>query len=587
MTPTELWLLEHTRVLSMSLAGVGALLGALLGPRVGRWRRASGVRRALRRLGEPLRHAADGRPRDGAVQGTLEGRSDDGVLALQRDPTGVDAPPTRWRAPGLTVVSPLGRVSLEGEVEVRAGHAARGDARVGEGAALALRHGDVVRVRGVVEGVAGGASQGDSYRDASAAWRMVPGGDGALLAARVDVDPSPVGAASRAIAAALGAALSLLCLTALGFVGLARLDALRGAEVSVGERLVCEGRGVGWGVLASLSPLSRRRAVDGLLRTLACREQRGFAEVDAQERLIGLLGNDPTGACLQRADVLLRGRRFARAAERYEACGTEQATEQAGLLWAFLARYDRASALAQARLSTVSDPAALLRLHLRWHLLAGNDDAARAALRRAEALLDRRHAPVRPGRETWYRGHHASAEALRCAQEFLATPGTPDAMLAGAPGCAARLRQDLPGPTRCEADVRMANLDDGAGAWQSGEALREVGRERLRATLEGADIRPALQLLRAEPPPLAAALLVALVRRGQRADGDRARLRAFVETEFPHELLRGYDAGTVRWIAGAIDHPALVEESREVAARQCAAQRRAATHPALRALTEL
>ncbi len=80
---------------------------------------------------------------------------------------------------------------------------------------------------------------------------------------------------------------------------------------------------------------------------------------------------------------------------------------------------------------------------------------------------------------------------------------------------------------------------------------------------------------------------MALVRRGQRRDDDRARLRAFVETEFPHELLRGYDAGTVRWIAGAIDHPALLAESREVAARQCEAQRQGATHPALRALNEL
>lgn len=587
MTPSDYWLLEHARSLSLVLVAVGALLGALLGPRIGRWRRSAARRGVLRRLGEPLSHAADARPRDGAVQGTLEGESADGVLALQRDPTNSHEPPTRWRAPGLTLVSPLGRVALDGEVEVRAGHALLADVRVGEGAARALRRGDVVRVRGVVEGVAGGASHGESYRDASAAWRMVPGGDGALLAARVEVDASPVGVASRAGASALGAALALLSLTALGLVGVAQLDARRGAEVSMGERLVCEGQGARWGVLASLSPLSRRRAVDGLLRTLACREQRGFAEVDAQERLIGLLRNDPTGACLQRADVLLRGRRFERAAERYESCGTEQATENAGILWAFLARYDRASALARARLNTVSDPAALLRLHLRWHLLAGDEDAARAALRRAEELLDRRRAPVRPGRETWYRGARESAEALRCAGEFLAVQGTADAMLAGAPGCAARLRGRSPGQVRCAADARMASLDDGAGAWRSDEALREVGRERMRETVEGADTRRALQFLRREPPHLAVDLLVALLRRGQRNEGDRARLRAFVETEFPHELLRGYDAGTLRWIAGAIDHPALLAESREVAARQCAAQRRSATHPALRALSEL
>ncbi len=270
---------------------------------------------------------------------------------------------------------------------------------------------------------------------------MVPGGDGVLLAARVGVDAARarvsrvrVGGGRRGVGA--------LALTALGLVGLARLDALRGAEVSVGDRLVCEGRGARWGVLASLSPLGRRRAVDGLLRTLACREQRGFVEVDAQERLLGLLPNDPTGACLQRADVLLRGRRFARAAERYEACGTEQATENAGIIWAFLARYDRASALARARLNTVTDPAALLRLHLRWHILAGDEDAARAALQRAEALLDRRREPVRPGREVWYRGR-GSAEAIRCVREFLNVRGGDEAMLAGAPGCAARLRDGV------------------------------------------------------------------------------------------------------------------------------------------------
>jgi hypothetical protein len=235
----------------------------------------------------------------------------------------------------------------------------------------------------------------------------------------------------------------------------------------------------------------------------------------------------------------------------------------------------------------VTDPAALLRLHLRWHVLAGDEDAARAALQRAEALLDRRREPVRPGRETWYRGARGSAEAIRCAREFLNLRGGEEAMLAGAPGCAAQLRDGYARRSRCEADARMASLDDGAGAWRSNDALREVGRERFRATLEGADIRAALQLLRAEPPHLAVDLLVALVRRGQRSDADRARLRAFVETEFPHELLRGYDAGTVRWIAGAIDHPALLAESREVAARQCAAQRQGATHPALRALNEL
>ena len=587
MTPSDFWLLEHARSLSLALVVVGTLMGALLGPGVGRWRRGAALRRVLRRLGEPLAHAADARPRDGAVQGTLEGQSVDEVLALQRDATTEQEPPTRWRAPGLTVLSPLGRVALEGEVEFRAGHGVKGDERVGEGAARALRRGDVVRVRGVLEGVPGGAAHGDGYRDAAAAWKMVPGGEGALLAARVGVDAVPARAVSRALSAGLGALLTVLSLTAPGLVGLWRQDALRGAEVSVGDRLVCEGRGARWGVLASLSPLSRRRAVDGLLRTLACRELRGFAEVDAQERLLGLLPNDATGTCLQRADVLLRGHRFARAAERYESCGTEQATENAGIIWAFLARYDRASALARARLNTVTDPAALLRLHLRWHVLAGDEDAARAALQRAETLLDRRREPVRPGREVWYRGGRGSAEAIRCVREFLNVRGGEEAMLAGAPGCAARLREGFSRRSRCEADARMASLDDGAGAWRSDEALREVGRERFRTTLEGADIRAALQLLRAEPPHLAVDLLVALVRRGQRLDADRARLRAFVETEFPHELLRGYDAGTVRWIAGAIDHPALLAESREVAARQCEAQRQGATHPALRALNEL
>lgn len=584
MTPSDFWLLEHARSLTLSLVAVGALLGALLGPRIGRWRRSSARRGALRRLGEPLGHAADARPREGAVQGTLEGAAVDGVLALQRDPTTAHDAPTRWRAPGLTLVSPLGRVALEGDLELRAGHAVAGDARVGEGAARALRQGDLVRVRGVVEGVAGGASHGESYRDASAAWKMVPGGDGALLAACVGVDATRVGLASRLAASAVGAALAMLTLTALGLVGVARLDALRGAEVSVGERLVCEGLGARWGVVASLSPLSQRRAVDGLLRTLACREQRGFAEVDAQERLLGLLPNDATARCLQRADVLMRGRRFVRAAERYESCGTEQATENAEVLWAFLARYDRASALARARLSTVTDPEALLRSHVRWHLLAGDEAAARAALRRADELLERRRAPVRPARETWYRGVRERAEALRCVRAFLEVGGGVEAMRAGVPDCAARLGEIPPWRMRCDADARMASLDAGAGAGNSSAALRAVGRERMREAVEGADIRHALQFLRREQRDRAVDLLVDLVRRGQRGEADRARLRAFVETEFPHELSRGYEAGTLRWIAGAIDLPALLTESRDVAARQCAAQRRALSHPALRAL---
>ncbi|MFO0624542.1 MAG: hypothetical protein U0325_02920 [Polyangiales bacterium] len=585
MNPSELWLLEHARALSLSLLVVGALLGALFGPAVRRWRRASALRRVLGRLGAPLAHATDARPREAAVQGTLEGASSDGVLALHRDAAHAHEPPARWRAPGLTLVTSLGRVALEGDVEVRAGHAVTGDGRVGDEPGARFIRATSCACGGVLEGVAGGASHGDSYRDASAAWRLVPGGEGALLAARVDLDEAPVRAASRGASAGLGAMLAMLVLTATGLVGLARIDALRGAEASVGERLVCEGRGARWGVIAALSPLSRRRAIDGLLRTLACREQRGFAEVDAQEHLVTLLGNDATSTCLQRADVLVRGRRFARAAVRYASCGTEQAQEQAGLIWAFLARYDRASALARARLNTATDPAAL-RLHARWHIAAGDDDAARAALQRAEVLLDQRRVPLRVGREAWYRGGPLNREALRCALAFLAVRGDDEAMRAGVPDCAARLL-DRRFRVTCEADARMANLDDGAGAWRSDDALREVGRERLRTNLEGADTRAALQHLRAEEPHLAVDLLVTLVRRGQRSEADRSRLRAFIETEFPQSLPQGYDAGTLRWIAGAIDHPALLAEARDVAARQCAQQRRAATHPALRALSEL
>lgn len=566
MNPHELWILEHARWIFYAATLASAALGAASGPWLTSRVRGAASRRRLRAMGEPLTHASDPRPRDATLEGTLEGSAGSELLALSA-PRRADATPARWRANALTLVTAIGRVELVGEVEVRAGRSISNDPNLPEERRLfALSSGEVVRVSGVLEGVTAGEAQSEGYRDASASWRLLPGGAGAVLAA---ASPAPRRASRLASALASGA-LGAGLLAALGVASLARADALRGREETHGSRLVCAGEGAGWGALAAVSPLTRRRASDGLLRTLTCRELRRLGDLEDADRVLRASGGDAATVCLRRAELFARASRIERAAALYETCETPEASREAMRLWSYISRFDRASAL--ARRVEVNDPEQLARRVARWHLLAGDRPAARAALVRAQEILERRR-PTRRGRQ-----HRValSPRSLSCAIARLdgaaASPECPD-------------RRDLSASSRpCWDESRMRDLDDGAGQGATDRMLQAVGRDGLREAYRLRDVRGVLRELRWLSPRQARDALVALVRLGQRDEEGRARVRAWVETEFPHDLDGRYDAGTLRWIAGAIDHPAMLAESQAVMRRQCAAERASAEEPALRAL---
>lgn len=566
MTPLQLSLLEHAQTISLAIVVLSAIVGALAGPRLAHAVREVLARRGLRALGVPITHADSTRPRDATLEGALEGHAEDGVLALSAPGDARDEA-HRWRAPSLSLKTPIGRVALEGAIEVRGGRSHPNDPRVPSGSALrALRANEIVRVKGVLEPVAAGSSQGDGYRDAANAWRLVPGGEGALVAAAA---PQP--ARARRSLSALVAALSAgAAIVALGFVSLALATERRGVEENQGARLVCRGEGAGWGALATLSPLTRRRATDELLRTLRCKDIRRADDFDAADRVIIAQGGDASAVCLRRAENFERATRFERAAALYETCRTPEATQQATRLWVYLARYDRASAL--ARVAEMTDAETLVLKIARWQLLARNPQGAREALVRATALQDgRRPTPTRRLRY----GAAYVERARRCALAHLDRVGEIPAECALPP---------LPSwrRARCGAEERMTALDEGAGQGSTEQMLNTVGREALRDAFRRRDVAAALRALRHEPPRRAVDALVALIRGGLR--GEDARVRSWVETEFPHDLEGSYDAGALRWIAGAIDHRALLTESQAVMERQCAAERASAEEPALRAL---
>lgn len=159
--------------------------------------------------------------------------------------------------------------------------------------------------------------------------------------------------------------------------------------------------------------------------------------------------------------------------------------------------------------------------------------------------------------------------------------------LGGDDAAAAELCASGPGAgsaPRCADDRRMERLDQGEVDARVRRESARLGRGPLRDALEARDTRAALRALRREPPMLARDLIVAIVSGGQRGEADRERIRAWVETEFPHQSGGGFDAGTVRWLAAAIDHPALLAEAREIARRRCEHERREAREPALCAL---
>ncbi|MEZ4394877.1 MAG: hypothetical protein R3A48_27690 [Polyangiales bacterium] len=564
MNPHELWIVEHARWIFYAATLASAALGAALGPWLSSRVRGAAARRGLRALGEPLTHASDPRPRDATLEGTLEGSPGAERLALSA-PRRADEAPARWRAPALTLVTAIGRVELVGEVDVRGGRSVSNDPGLpGENSLIALSSGEVVRASGVLEGVAAGAAQGEGYRDASASWRLLPGGAGAILAAAAPAPRRASRGASALAAGALGAGL----LAALGVASLARADALRGREETQGARLVCAGEGTEWGALASVSPLTRRRAADGLLRTLTCRELRRIGDLEAADRVLRASGGDAATVCLRRAELFARASRVERAAALYETCETPDAAREAMRLWAYVSRFDRASALAR-RVET-NDPVRLARQVARWHMLAGDRPAARAALVRAQEILDHR----RPTRRERRRAVSLSPRSLACAI----------AWLDGAPSGCPDLRAPSASSRPCVDDSRMRDLDDGAGQGSTDRMLQAVGREGLREAYRQRDVRGVLRELRWLRPIRARDALVALVRLGPRDEEGRARVRAWVETEFPHDLDGRYDAGTLRWIAGAIDHPATLAEARSVMERQCAAERASAGEPALRAL---
>lgn len=573
MGPVSTWLMVNgPRVWegALLLAAVG---GAALGPGLAaRWARHA-LRRRLRAMGEPADSLAEARVCPAVLEGGIEGDSADGVLLSTGYPD--DEDPQRatshatWSAPRLVLVTTHGRVSLEGGVRVGAGRVVACDPRLASheepsfDRVLTLREGDRVRVSGVVEPV---AAQGDlhrGYRDGHTRWKMVPGGEGVIPVLAVDPHHPPPTARTRATHALAGVVCAAALLAVGGTAALGRAEAARGPVTITPARAVCEGGGLGWASLASASPFTRRRALDMIRMSLSCKEIRTVDDVLARDlalRVSGVGGaRDASGLCIERAAYFEEAGQYRRAAEVFSACGTPLAEREAARLWVALGRYDRASALARGWLRETTSPRDLLADAARWHLLAGDTAAAAAALRRALDLLER---GARSG---------ATLDAR--------------ARLVALLGRVERVAPQDPGAGACE-DPRVP-----PDARTAGEgALARAGYEALRAAWARGDVRATLHGLRElDEPWTARAVVIGMIQRGLRGGEDRARLRAWVETEYravgPARGER-YDAATARWLAASLGLDAMAEEAREVGRRQCAASRRAAD-PEVLALAQL
>jgi hypothetical protein len=584
-------LIEHGPRIAVALVALSSLLAAAGGASLRGWWSAAALRRRLRSMGVPPAALDPGRAAAVALEGRLEGDGA-GVLVATGysaraagDPTPAE---TSWRAAGLVLVTPHGRVSLEGSVHARDGRRTSNDPHLpmpDEGSfarVITASAGDVVRVSGVVEAVSARDAHGQGYRDATTAWRLSPGGDGAIPLRVASLRATPAGVAARALHGALGGITAFAALTLLGLFALTRADALRGAVDASGARPLCAGAGEGWGAVAAASPLTRRRALDGLQLTLGCKETRRLDDVLALDRVLQVAARgDATALCLERAGAFARATRYERAAALYETCGTPAASRLAATNWAYVGRYDRASALAKPWTQDVSSVEELSYDFATWHIVAGDLPAARAALERAAVLLDRPHTE-RPRR--WvFRSHRGDALAVLCALDILRR------RTGEAPALRAGCEQYDTTPTRvgrCEDERTLEALDARDEGFIADRVVGAVGREALRDALTRHDSRAALRALRREEPRVARRLAADVVRRGVRTEEDRVRVRAWAETEFPHDAGVRYDAGTVRWIAGAIDDDALLAEARAIGVRQCAADGIEATDPALRTLSQ-
>lgn len=577
MGPVSTMLMVHGPALFEGAVAVAAVGGAAFGPRLGSaWARTA-LRRRLRAMGEPAAQLGGARACAAVLEGGIEGDSADGVLVASgytaKDHPNALSGCASWCAPGVVIVTPHGRVSLEGAARVGAGRTVPNDPRLTEREdepferVLTIHDGDRVRVSGVVEPVSARDAHRHGYRDAHTVWRLVPGGGGVIPVLAVDVPAPRVTARARAlhgIAAALGAA-ALIAVG--GAAALARADAARGRVTITPSRAVCDGGGAAWGALASLSPFTRRRALDGLRMTFSCKEIRTTEDVLARDlvlRVAARESRDASGLCLERATAFEEAAQYRRAAEVFATCDTPLAEREAARLWVSLGRYDRASALARRWLRGASSPRDLVGEIAIWHLLAGDAPSAAAALERALDLSERGHVGALDARTSL-------ASALDMTRRRAnGERGLADGYYARG---LASLRAEPGYDARCEDERVMARLDEDRA--RVDHVLSITGREAVLAAYVRGDVRAVLQALReADEPWTARQVVIGLLRRGLRGKGDRARLRAWAETEFRAVGPDRYDAGGMRWIAGALGHDALLREAREVGRDQCAAERR-------------
>lgn len=401
MGPVAMWLIERGPSLGLGLTAIASLAAALFGARLQRGCARLVLRHRLRSAGEPRASLPPPGASLAVIEGTLEGDSSDGVLAVSGYlPRTREVPRAcaSWQAPTVALATPRGRVSLGGIVLVVAGRSVPNDLRLGEpedvpfDRVLTLRVGDRVRVSGIVAPLAPSRPTGAVTPRGDPPWQLVAGSPGVIPAFGVELPMEAPGLRRRLVAAAVTG----LCVTLLGAVlgaaALARAAALQGELRREGEGLVCEGRGTEWGALAAVSPFTRERALALLRRSLGCRRGRGLREALERDELFAIASRDARDArslCLERAAALEASGLRVRAARVLERCGGALARREAARLWSLEGCYDRASVLARGWALDLASVSAIVEGPARWHLRAGDRAALREALDRAVALRAR------------------------------------------------------------------------------------------------------------------------------------------------------------------------------------------------------
>jgi hypothetical protein len=270
-----------------------------------------------------------------------------------------------------------------------------------------LRHGDRVLARGTIRRVA--SDEGSlAYREASAAWVLVPidGSRGVELASQDT--PRVRGPAHRVIARGTAVLVTLLAIVS-GVVGEVGLRV-------VGRATTADPAGVGVAAaVAFATPFQRHRA----LRLLGMRlHAEGIAHFSREQLERELATHELRRDCRAAAEVLLGRGHLAWAADRARSCGEHRLAAAGNYL---SGRFEAASdAWAREKRAVESAGEAVddAAFGVRVHLLAGRRMLARAELDRAIALT-RPRAPKTPP-DTRHRLLGMIADVLD------AEPGAPD-----------------------------------------------------------------------------------------------------------------------------------------------------------------